>query len=707
MCADLLEIYYWYIHPPDLSFLWLSDGGGAPLPVRNQVEIELSLVRPPEASTMVSATAGMMADAAAVEMAGATEGEMTGEKVAGAALMGTTSYKLSEWGQGSHSELRGQNEPFEMAVTRITCLSKLQKSLVAPLPLRKVFYLAYRVYSHGSWEIRWLGEWMLSYCPSRNGRTTRPADPKATTEQGSGAGRVYWHGRLVPDTRIERVAWLSNIHVIMAVIMAQHATSNMEDHVLQEVRQTAARHNNVVSSMFMNCRLSDDKLQAASFKQQDLDYQLQDALLQPSEGVSDMRLRALAPLRKAFRTGPSDPGFLAKQLLISETKFVVTSGSEPGCVEATGLEGVQKVFQWIKRVSDLYDDLPPPPPPPSMRREEDRYPDNDVSKTFTVDFKETVGHGGKGPVFAATSRATGESLAVKVLDTRRVTRQAIRKECQILDSLTHANIIGVRGHGVRFDAPPPPEYATRIPPDVPLGKDGYFYYIFMELAAGGELFDQVWLGDRHVISEPVALGFFRQMLDGVNYCHLAGVAHRGLKLEEFLLSEGVIKLIDFGLSHVYPRLADGSIDRSHPLRGVCGSHSYAAPEVLADDGYDGFAADMWSLGVCLFAMLSGFFPLDTASPADWRYGKLVEAQAMGKSSVATIYGFYQKPIADLSASASATSLMDGLLQIDPATRLTMAQSRKHPWVTDKSVDGEARAANPSTTSNRDIIVGRK
>ena len=42
---------------------------------------------------------------------------------------------------------------------------------------------------------------------------------------------------------------------------------------------------------------------------------------------------------------------------------------------------------------------------------------------------------------------------------------------------------------------------------------------------------------------------------------------------------------------------------------MCGSKSYAAPEVLASRGYAGFAADMWSIGVCLFAMLSGFFPL--------------------------------------------------------------------------------------------------
>merc|ERR1719450_1504017 len=149
--------------------------------------------------------------------------------------------------------------------------------------------------------------------------------------------------------------------------------------------------------------------------------------------------------------------------------------------------------------------------------------------------------------------------------------------------------------------------------------------------------------------EPVARNFFCQMLDGVAYCHLAAVAHRDLKLENVLLNEqGALKLIDFGLSHVYPRQADGSVDRSKPLRDVCGSKSYAAPEVLGGRGYDGFAADMWSLGVCLFAMLSGFFPLDEASNNDWRYPKLLEAQRSKRSTTVTVYGWYKRSPKHLS-----------------------------------------------------------
>ena len=181
------------------------------------------------------------------------------------------------------------------------------------------------------------------------------------------------------------------------------------------------------------------------------------------------------------------------------------------------------------------------------------------------------------------------------------------------------------------------------------------------------------------------------MLDGVAYCHLAGVAHRDLKLENVLLNEqGALKLIDFGLSHVYPRLADGvTIDRSRPLKDVCGSKSYAAPEVLASRGYDGFAADMWSLGVCLFAMLAGFFPLDEASSNDWRFAKLVEAQRQGRSTTAIVFGWYKRTCRHLTPEV--IHMLDGLLTLDPSKRLSMEQTRAHPWVTGSKFAGIRRS----------------
>jgi len=299
--------------------------------------------------------------------------------------------------------------------------------------------------------------------------------------------------------------------------------------------------------------------------------------------------------------------------------------------------------------------------------------DEKLFDKYSVDFAKKYGEGGYGATFAAADKGSGEKLACKIIDTRRMKPEAIKKECHILESLSHPNIISVKGHGLGTD------------------KHSHLYFIFMEVASGGELFDQVIERGANAMPEEVARGFFCQMLDGVAYCHLAGVAHRDLKLENVLLnSEGALKLIDFGLSHVYPRLEDKvTVDRSKLLRDVCGSKSYAAPEVLASKGYDGFAADMWSLGVCLFAMLSGFFPLDEASANDWRYPKLCEAQFAGRSTVSVIYTWYKRSAKHLSPEV--VHLLDGLLTVNPNKRLAMAATRAHPWVGGSKFGGAVAA----------------
>jgi len=316
--------------------------------------------------------------------------------------------------------------------------------------------------------------------------------------------------------------------------------------------------------------------------------------------------------------------------------------------------------------------------------------DDDVEKSralfsrFDIDFSKKYGEGGYGATFAAAEKASGEKLAVKIIDSRRMKRDAIQKECHILETLTHPNVISVKGHGLGLD------------------KHAHLYFIFMELAGGGELFDKVIENGANAMAEAVARAYFCQMLDGVAYCHLAGVAHRDLKLENVLLTEGgVLKLIDFGLSHVYPRLADGTtVDRSRPLRDVCGSKSYAAPEVLASKGYDGFAADMWSLGVCLFAMLSGFFPLDEASANDWRYSKLCEAQAVGRSTTSVVYGWYKRTAKHLSPEV--VHLLNGLLSVDANKRLTMSDVRVHPWVAGGKFGGVAGADQGSYNAAAEV-----
>lgn len=63
-----------------------------------------------------------------------------------------------------------------------------------------------------------------------------------------------------------------------------------------------------------------------------------------------------------------------------------------------------------------------------------------------------------------------------------------------------------------------------------------------------------------------------------------------------------IKVIDFGLSYIY--------NSGENIKTACGSPSYAAPEILIGKSYSGLKADIWSLGVVLFAMLCGHLPFE-------------------------------------------------------------------------------------------------
>mmetsp|Transcript_40591 Transcript_40591/g.131395 ORF Transcript_40591/g.131395 Transcript_40591/m.131395 type:complete len:406 (-) Transcript_40591:267-1484(-) len=284
-------------------------------------------------------------------------------------------------------------------------------------------------------------------------------------------------------------------------------------------------------------------------------------------------------------------------------------------------------------------------------------------QAFAVDQTKKFGEGGYGATFAAHAVATKQPLAVKIIDTRRMRLEAIRRECHMMEQLDHPNVIKVLGHGTGRAS---------------TGQQ-HLYFIFMECASGGELFDQVIDRGANAMPEEVARGFMRGLLAGVQHCHEHGIAHRDLKLENVLLTrEGTVKVIDFGLSHQYQRGADGAFDRSAPLTDMCGSKSYAAPEVLSGRGYDGFAADVWSLGVSLFAMLSGFFPLDEATSKDWRYTKMAEGQRRGKSTTALVYGWYKRSTAHLSGDVVA--LLDSMLAIDPAKRRTLPEVLKHPWM---------------------------
>ena len=175
----------------------------------------------------------------------------------------------------------------------------------------------------------------------------------------------------------------------------------------------------------------------------------------------------------------------------------------------------------------------------------------------------------------------------------------------------------------------------------------------MEYAVHGELFDYIVLHKR--INEDTALKLFRQIVSGMAYLHSQNIIHRDLKPENLLLdSNDNIKIVDFGLSNRAPS--------NTLLKTACGSPCYAPPEMLLGKKYKGPPADIWSCGVVLYALLCGHLPFDDPNTSIL-YDKITKAD------------FNIPP----HVSKEAKDLITKMLKIDPNTRYTIEDIKKHSW----------------------------
>ncbi|CAM9665891.1 unnamed protein product [Ectocarpus sp. 4 AP-2014] len=270
----------------------------------------------------------------------------------------------------------------------------------------------------------------------------------------------------------------------------------------------------------------------------------------------------------------------------------------------------------------------------------------------------TIGEGTFGKVKLAINTENGEKMAIKVLDKSIIQRQnmgaQVKREISIMKLVRHPYVVQLK--------------------EVLASSSKIF--LVCELITGGELFDKIV--EKQRFTEDEARFYFRQLLEGMEYCHSQGVCHRDLKPENILLDgAGNVKISDFGLSNLY---SGGDDEALKLLHTTCGTPNYVAPEVLADKGYDGRMADVWSMGVILYVLLAGFLPFD-------------------EPSMSTLFSKIQA--ADFSYprwfSPEARSVIDRILVPDPKQRLTLAQMKAHPF-------WEAGTAVEISSSTPDVIV---
>ncbi|XP_035521513.1 death-associated protein kinase 2 isoform X1 [Morone saxatilis] len=259
---------------------------------------------------------------------------------------------------------------------------------------------------------------------------------------------------------------------------------------------------------------------------------------------------------------------------------------------------------------------------------------------------EELGSGQFAIVKRCREKSTGVEYAAKFIKKRQsrasrrgVRREEIEREVDILQQLQHPNIVAL--HDV---------YENRT--DVVL---------ILELVSGGELFD--FLAQKESLSEEEATQFIKQILDGVQYLHSKRITHFDLKPENImLLDRNVplprIKLIDFGLAHKLEAGAD--------FKNIFGTPEFVAPEIVNYEQL-GLEADMWSIGVITYILLSG------ASPflGDTKQETLGNISAMN-------YDFDEELFSNTSELAK--SFISQLLEKDTRKRMTIQEALNHHWI---------------------------
>ncbi|MBN3321679.1 KS6A3 kinase, partial [Atractosteus spatula] len=195
--------------------------------------------------------------------------------------------------------------------------------------------------------------------------------------------------------------------------------------------------------------------------------------------------------------------------------------------------------------------------------------------------------------------------------------------------------------------------------------DGRSVYLVTELMKGGELLDKILR--QKFFSEREASAVLYTITRTVEYLHVQGVVHRDLKPSNILYVDESgnpesIRICDFGFAKQL-RAENGL------LMTPCYTANFVAPEVLKKQGYDA-ACDIWSLGVLLYTMLTGFTPF--ANGPDDTPEEILARIGSGKFSLSG--GYWN------SVSTEAKDLVSKMLHVDPHQRLTAAQVLRHPWI---------------------------
>ncbi len=208
--------------------------------------------------------------------------------------------------------------------------------------------------------------------------------------------------------------------------------------------------------------------------------------------------------------------------------------------------------------------------------------------------EEAIGRGGMGLVYRARQLSLDRAVALKVLPTELAENQQIvarfQREIRLLSTLSHPNIVAIYDGGIDRER-------------------GLSYYV-MELVDGVTLRDVI---EAKELRPEQALALVPPICDALAYAHSRGLVHRDIKPANLLLDqEGRVKIADFGLSRLIDDADDHArITQTHQLMGTI---EYMAPEQREGAKLVDHRADIYSLGVVIYEMLTGELPIGRFDP---------------------------------------------------------------------------------------------
>ena len=261
---------------------------------------------------------------------------------------------------------------------------------------------------------------------------------------------------------------------------------------------------------------------------------------------------------------------------------------------------------------------------------------NEYPKT-TLDYYKIgrcIGHGAFGKVNICLHILSGRIVAIKSIKKENgiFSKKNIQYEINLMKKLRgHKNIITL------FEK----------------FENNKYYFIVMENAIGGNLLQTIKKMTK--LTETQSKNIFKQLIKTLKYIHSKNIVHRDIKPHNILLDlNDNIKICDFGVGK--------EIIKGNLLNETCGTPAYVSPELLSGKFFDPFKSDIWSCGVVLYFMLSGFVPFRGENDKEL-HNNIIKGNFPSIDNI----------------SNECSDLLNKILEVDPNKRLDLDDILNHKW----------------------------